>query len=89
MGCDFFVDENFNVFLLEINKCPGLGENSPIVNMLLPRMIDDSIKLTVDELFNTIYKEIESRFEFKNYSNSENMWQFIFNFKDKNVILNP
>ena len=51
LGYDFMIDEEFNVWLLEINKNPGLSESSPIVKMLLPRMIDNTFSLTIDKLF--------------------------------------
>ena len=58
MGYDFMIDEESNVWLLEINKNPGFSESSPIVKMLLPRMIDNTFNLTIDKLYkNDIFND--------------------------------
>ena len=77
-GCDFILDKNFEPFLLEINTNPGLEESSPLIKMLVPRMIDDAFRLTVDEVFdrNDENKNI-SKFKVDGYSDEENMWQFV------------
>ena len=76
-GYDFILDENYSPFLLEINSNPGLEFSSPLIRQLLPRMIDDAFKLTIDEeysLSNTfIYRE--SNFPVDYYKNSENLWE--------------
>ena len=50
-GYDFILDENFEPFLLEVNTNPGLEESSPLIKMLVPRMIDDAFRLTIDKIF--------------------------------------
>lgn len=50
-GYDFILDTNFNPFLLEVNTNPGFEESSPLIKQLVPRMIDDALKLTVDKEF--------------------------------------
>jgi len=50
-GFDFFLDELFNLFLIEVNTNPCLEESSPLLAMLIPRMLDDAFKLTVDQIF--------------------------------------
>lgn len=50
-GYDFIVDESFKVWLIEINTNPCIEESSDILKMLLPRMIDDALRLTIDQLF--------------------------------------
>ena len=52
-GYDFIIDENFQPFLLEINTNPGFEFSSPLIKMLLPRLIDDAFKLTIDRDFNS------------------------------------
>ena len=47
-GYDFMIDEDFNVWLIEVNTNPCLEESSGILKMLLPRMLNDAFKLTVD-----------------------------------------
>ena len=50
-GYDFMLDENFNLFLIEVNTNPGLEESSPWIEIIVPRMLDDSLRLTIDQLF--------------------------------------
>ena len=50
-GFDFFLDQDYNVFLIEVNTNPCLEESSGILRRLLPRMFDDLFKLTIDMLF--------------------------------------
>ena len=38
-GYDFIIDEEFKVWLIEINTNPCLEESSKLLKMLLPRMI--------------------------------------------------
>ena len=42
-GYDFMLDENFNLFLIEINTNPGLEESSPWIKIIIPRMLDDAL----------------------------------------------
>ena len=89
-GFDFMLDYKFNPFLIEVNLNPGLEESSPLIKMLVPRMLDDALRLTLDKEFNTVYNfngvekhfndndfKYESPFPVIGYSNSENMFKFI------------
>jgi Tubulin-tyrosine ligase family len=50
-GYDFIIDEDFNTWLIEVNTNPCIEESSGILKILLPRMIDDMLKLSVDQYF--------------------------------------
>ena len=54
-GYDFMLDIDFNVFLIEINTNPGLEESSPWIKIIIPRMLDDALRLTIDQLFDPKY----------------------------------
>ena len=71
------MDENYKPFLLEINTNPGLEISSPLISQLLPRMIDDAFKLTIDIEFTKSYKYAneESIFHVNGYKDNENMWE--------------
>lgn len=56
-GYDFFIDQQFNVWLIEINTNPCIEESSPLLGMLIPRMIDDALKLSVDLIFPPQYSD--------------------------------
>ena len=75
-GYDFILDEKYQPYLLEINTNPGLEISSPLIDELLPRMIDDALKLTIDKEFSKSFKyaDEESLFPVSGYDNKENMW---------------
>ena len=80
-GYDFMFDAELNPFLIEVNTNPGLEISSPLISALVPRMIDDSLRLTVDEIFvpkfdwdDPVY---HSPFHVEGYDDSENLWEMI------------
>ena len=96
-GYDFMMDEDKNIYLIEINTNPGLEISSEIIEELVPRMIDDALVLTVDNLFPKEYDKeclnkegkYKSKYHVNGYSDEENMWDFICDMKkhnDKNLI---
>jgi hypothetical protein len=56
-GYDFILDEDFNVWLIEVNTNPCIEESSELLKVLLPRMIEDLLKITIDRLFPRIHKK--------------------------------
>ena len=54
-GYDFMLDADFNAFLIEINTNPGLEISSPWIQIIVPRMLDDALRLTVDKLFEPVF----------------------------------
>ena len=76
-GYDFIIDANYQPYLLEINTNPGLEISSPLIEELLPRMVDDALKLTIDKEFTKSYKysNKESTFPVSGYENNQNMWE--------------
>jgi hypothetical protein len=91
-GYDFIFDNEFNPFLLEINTNPGLEESSKLIKMLVPRMIDDAFRLTIDELFETKYSfsmedGYNSPYQVPGYTNQENLWDYICNIRFKKIDL--
>ena len=77
-GYDFMLDDQYNPYLLEINTNPGYEESSPLIKMLVPRLIDDAFRLTIDKIFERNDKDkYFSKFKVEGYSDEENMWQKI------------
>jgi hypothetical protein len=85
-GFDFMLDIDFVPFLIEVNTNPGLEESSPLIKMLVPRMIDDALRLTLDREFDTVYdfggnkrysSLYESPFHVEGYSDNENLFKFV------------
>ena len=51
-GYDFMVDSAFKVWLIEVNTNPAIDDCSPMLKAMIPRMLDDAFKLTIDKIFN-------------------------------------
>ena len=71
-GYDFMMDIDFNVYLLEINTNPGLEISSPWIKAIVPRMVDDALRLTMDEVFPPKYqfdKNSITELNYEEYSN--------------------
>ena len=98
-GFDFMLDCNFQPFLIEVNSNPGLEESSPLIKMLIPRMLDDALRLTLDKEFETIYDfnfegkkylnnsttTYHSPFHVEGYSDEDNMFKLICNLNDEDI----
>ena len=80
-GYDFMFDEYYNPFLLEVNTNPGLEISSPLIEMLIPRMIDDAFKITIDKVFllnkKNLEKMKENPYKVSGYDDQENMWELL------------
>ena len=80
-GYDFMFDIDCNPYLLEINTNPGLEISSPLIEMLIPRLIDDAFKLTIDKVFlisqNNLNKMAQNPLRVEGYDDNENMWEFL------------
>ena len=83
-GYDFIIDAEFNTWLIEANTNPCLEESSQLLKMLLPRMLNDAFKLTVDVVFKTYnlepkeaFPRIEQPYRVNGYPDSQNMWQLL------------
>ena len=85
-GYDFMFDENYIPYLLEVNTNPGLEISSPLIEMLIPRMLDDAFKLTIDKVFflnkSNIEKMKEKPYRVDGYTDDENMWELLCNIID-------
>ncbi|XP_028265244.1 protein polyglycylase TTLL10 [Parambassis ranga] len=51
IGCDFMVDEDFKVWLLEMNCNPALHTNCKVLKEVVPRTVEETLDLTL-EIFN-------------------------------------
>ena len=47
-GLDFMIDKNFKPWLIEINTNPCLDCSCPLLNRIIPYMVEQSLKLTID-----------------------------------------
>nr|XP_046252153.1 protein polyglycylase TTLL10 isoform X2 [Scatophagus argus] len=51
IGCDFMIDEDFKVWLLEMNCNPALHTNCEVLKEVIPRTVVEALDLTL-EIFN-------------------------------------
>lgn len=75
-GMDFIIDEELKTWLIEVNDNPCLECSSPLLAMLIPRMLNDAFKLTVDVVFPE-KKASEKVYPVEGYGNSANMWEHL------------
>ena len=86
-GYDFILDNDFCPWILEINNNPGLGISSPVIQKLVPRMIDDALRLTIDKVFETKYSDecineegkYKSKYKLEGFTDEENIFEFLCN----------
>jgi hypothetical protein len=45
------------VWLIEVNTNPCIEESSELLKILIPRMIEDMLKLTIDRIFPKLKKK--------------------------------
>jgi len=70
-GYDFMIDETLRPWLIEVNTNPCLEETSQMLKQVLPRMLDDAFKITVDSLFPPANPTC---FPFPPYPDKEILW---------------
>ena len=86
-GYDFILDKDFKLWILEINNNPGLSISSPVIEKLVPRMIDDAFRLTIDKIFNTRYSnecidqegKYKTKYKLNGFRDDENIFEFLCN----------
>ena len=89
-GYDFMIDENYNVYLIEVNASPALDYSTKITEMLVKEMVKDLIELVID--FNNArdYKIINGQNTTKNkfiqiFNESKDKIEFPKNIPNKNL----
>jgi len=50
-GCDFMIDEDFNVWLIEINSSPAMDYSTDITERMVKEVSEDIVKVVVDYNF--------------------------------------
>jgi hypothetical protein len=50
-GFDFMIDEDFRVWLIEVNTNPYIGIHNKSMKHILPEMFSDLYKLVLDPVF--------------------------------------
>ncbi|CAD8072925.1 unnamed protein product [Paramecium primaurelia] len=82
-GYDFMIDNNGNLWLIEINTNPCIEESSPLLQKLIPRMLNDAFRLTIDKIFSPFKTSQENflnnlhEFSIPGYSDKDNLWDYM------------
>ena len=74
------LDANGHLWIIEINTNPSIELSNKWLKALIPRMLDDAFKLTIDRIFpkgRDIKEEANAVFSVDGYSNNENLWEFM------------
>ena len=74
------LDANGHLWIIEINTNPSIELSNKWLKTLIPRMLDDAFKLTIDRIFpkgRDIKEEANAVFSVDGYSNNENLWEFM------------
>jgi len=92
-GYDFILDSEYNVWIIEVNSNPSIEESNDLLRMLVPRMLDDAFRLTIDKVFTPSSKnckaadilknEANKEFPVTGYTKDENLWEYISCLKDR------
>ncbi|XP_069774297.1 protein polyglycylase TTLL10 [Narcine bancroftii] len=48
LGCDFIIDNNFKVWLLEVNANPSLQRHCTVLSTVIPRVVYEALDLVVE-----------------------------------------
>ena len=89
-GYDFMLDRNLRSWLIEVNTNPCLEESNKLLSRLIPRMLDDMLKIVLDPLFGTTLAAqpmaasesetglpVQLEYPVDGYSNQENMFKLL------------
>ncbi|EAR86113.2 tubulin-tyrosine ligase family protein (macronuclear) [Tetrahymena thermophila SB210] len=78
-GYDFMVESNGNTQLIEINSNPCIEESNELLQKLIPRMLNDAFRITIDRVFcsNKMFTSCFNDYAIEGYSNFENLWEYL------------
>jgi tubulin monoglycylase TTLL3/8 len=72
------IDDNFKVFLIEINTNPDITICCPILSKIIPNMLENSFKIAIDPIFPPPYSNHSRRCNFITNAIENNKYQLIY-----------
>ncbi|CAG9331608.1 unnamed protein product [Blepharisma stoltei] len=79
-GYDFIIDSTMKPWLIECNTNPCLELSSPLLQQLIPRMVNDAFKLTLDVIF-PIKSSYSLNIPTIVHLQEHNQWEFLVSLK--------
>lgn len=77
-GADFMIDIDFGVWFLEVNSNPSMSTTTELLKIYVLRMLDDTMKLTIDKIFKPPENPIQTEtFPVRGYADDENLWEYL------------
>jgi hypothetical protein len=73
-GLDYFISYDQKVWLIEVNENPCIECSSTLLSKLIPRMLNDAFKLTVDQIMDKKPTE-DKAYHVEGYDDHESMWE--------------
>ncbi|OMJ82584.1 hypothetical protein SteCoe_16698 [Stentor coeruleus] len=84
-GYDFIIDSLFKPWLIEVNTNPCIELSSPLLEQIIPRMLDDALELTIDTVFPTEKTQLKTSMVLN--LPQGNMWEFLVCLKEPGELL--
>ncbi len=72
-GLDYFISYDQKVWLIEVNENPCIECSSTLLSKLIPRMLNDSFKPTVDQIMDKKPTE-DKAYHVEGYDDHESIW---------------
>ena len=69
-------------WLIEVNTNPCIEESSTLLGQLIPRLLDDAFKFTLDKIFP--HGQQLPGLHVDNYEDDENMWELLGDLAEAN-----
>ena len=63
LGFDFMIDDNLNIYLIEVNENPCLSTLSERQRQLISSLVSDTMALTIDPLFGLTRSNVDLPFQ--------------------------
>ena len=71
------IDSDMKPWLIEVNTNPCLEESCQTLKQLVPRMLDDALKITLDYLFKSQAESAGVTFPVEGHADDLNLWQLL------------
>jgi hypothetical protein len=56
LGYDFLIDEDFRVWLIEVNNNPHLGAPNDFMEKIVDELLNETLTITLDPMFQPMFK---------------------------------